>query len=360
MFRKLIVLLLIAGCAFAGSAVLRLDSALSSSAQPLNENNAHWKIYNDGGNNVLACIAGDGPQHADYDYTWFYNSTPINLTVGSSPVLVFDLNFPDTAGVSGKIYVCDTEPTDSGILTSGTLIGEAEYTGGGYVTLLAELPDTIATAYIAFLWESADTIGNGPRVDNIRIGSFTYANPTQIHTESSGEWGTMSFDVGAQAAGHPVSFGFHYDVGGNNWEYWWAIDNVEIVVDGTVALLEHFESGDPGWHQIQRSGSVVWAWADSDGYCWGNGTYVYRAHGCGHTGATETFTPVVDCLSASSVDISYYSTMNAWEGTTITLNLYTPVYTIDDNCENMDNWDTVDEGNASNVVETSWGSIKAR
>ncbi|MBD3371309.1 MAG: hypothetical protein GF403_01180 [Candidatus Coatesbacteria bacterium] len=367
MLRKALVLLAIATVAFAGTADLSMDSrAFSVGAEPGNQHNAHWEIYDDGGEDVIACIKDGGPEHGDNDYTWFYNTTAVDLTQDSNPTLEFDYDIAGTTDTALTVYLCGTEPTDSTTLTAGDNLGT--YSGINHAEVA--LDDTIATAYIAFLWESGTTIGDGPILDNVEVHVAGQSAPIEIwyqDTDQSPSGEAMNFDVSGDAAGENIRFGFLYTTQGGTWAWYWAIDDV-VVTDDTRAELfsEDFEAGDPGWDQIQYGGTEgYWELLDTTARPRNGMTGNYYAAdsdlNSSYVFDVETFTPWIDCTGSSTVEIDYMSNLQDFNGDGDgTLNLYTMVanYLIDESFDDMNDWTDIDEGTGSSIEDASWGEIK--
>ena len=363
MFRKVLILLAIATVAFAGTADLSMDSrAFSVGAEPGNQNNAHWEIYN---GDSIACIKDGGPEHGDNDYTWFYNTTAVDLTQETDPILEFDYNVADTTDTALTVYLCDTEPTDSTALTAGDNLGT--FTGINHAEVA--LDDSISTAYIAFLWESGTTIGDGPIIDNVEVHVAELSAPIEIWYQDTdqligGE--AMNFDVSGDAAGEMIRFGFIYTTQGVTWVWYWAIDDV-VVSDNTKADIfsEDFEGGDPGWDQILHGGTGYWELLDTTTRPRNGMTGNYYAADSDLNSSdvfdVECLTPAIDCTGSTTVEIDFMSNFQEFGGYgDATLNLYTMVvnYLIDESFDDMTDWSDVDEGTASDVETASWGEIK--
>jgi hypothetical protein len=149
---------------------------------------------------------------------------------------------------------------------------------------------------------------------------------------------------------------------------WWAVDNVELVADGVSVLprqaggygVEDFENG--GWNQDQHGLSGEWetgtdhATGDMSGANW----QCDSAARPGWRYEAETFTPWV----AGGGERTFTLDFDTWyhpvgTGESASLGWYeadvTPLFI--DNFHDLDNWNIGDYG--ENVVDTSWGAIKA-
>ena len=362
---RFLIPLLIVGCLSTGLDTASADSTLRISAEQCNEYNAQWQIYDDGGESVIACIRDGGSEHGDNDYTWFYNSTPQNLTFDLQPTLEFDYDVADTDDTTLSVYLCDREPTNSAILTSGEYLGN--FIGDGSAEIA--LDETLTEAYIAFLWESGNSIGDGPIIDNVEVYLFDFGDFDEIWRQSTdqdtfGE--AMHFNLSSFIAGEYILFSFWYTDDNHPQAWYWCIDDI-VLTDDTRAVVysEDFEDGDPEWLQIPISGDGLWQiYNTADNFRYGMTNNFFAADDDANPADYDvaTLTPIIDCTDSSTVELDYMSNFQDFNGSgecALIVYIMDQWIYLEDDFDDMAAWSTVDEGDSSPITRTSWGLIKA-
>ena len=345
------------------------ELALSVGAEPTNDENAHWQVFDDGGENVFACVLDGSSWHGQGDYTWFYNSTPIDLTQithDGEPVLEFDYEIEDTVDTSLDIYLCSQEPTNSTILTAGQHVLSPYYE---YDFARVTLDDSISTAYIAFLWTSGGQVDDGPLIDDIRIGERHWCDGEEIWFETDDQsLGGEEVEISFPSIHSEIRLGFFYTDEGRSEAWYWAIDNVNIFASGWPIWYENFENGDPNWEQHQYTGDGQWEHRyTGDVPIGGMHDHYYSADdsndGEDYDYYVVCYTPVIqEHLRYGKPDTVYFdSNFQDYAGDgmcAVYFYYYVMTPFLEDDCDSMNNWSTVDEGN-SHIQPTSWGAIKA-
>lgn len=356
-------LLLFAAPAAAADSGRRAESCISVGAAPTNDDNAHWQVYDDDGENVFACVRDGGPNHGDYDYTWFYNTEPLDLSAGILPELRFRCDVNPVRDTRLTIYQCSSEPTDASILTSGEFVAVLHDTDGEQSFSL----DGSAQTYIAFLWQSEMFVGPGPTVDRIKIVAEDWLEPEWLWTTSEdqdpdGEY--LELDLG----GHPkLQLGFWFSDDGFDGDCYWCIDNLSVSTQGWPLWGWDFNGADPGWEQEQYSGDGLWGHYDTAQHAVGGMNDGFYAAGDPFGGNddydVECRTPIIyeDYYYGEPDQAFFMSNFQDYAGygqCGVVLYAYDSYYELEDDCDTLAAWSTVDEGN-SPVRPASWGAIKA-
>jgi hypothetical protein len=149
---------------------------------------------------------------------------------------------------------------------------------------------------------------------------------------------------------------------------WWAIDNVELIADGESILplqgggygVEDFENG--GWYQDQHGLSGEWelgtdhATGDMSGENW----QCDSAARPGWRYEAETLSPWIRFSHDSDVTIEFdtwWSPKGSDEYASLGYYTYRGHSVFNYSFHDLDDWELDDDG--SNLVETTWGAIKA-
>jgi hypothetical protein len=336
--------------------------------EPPTEYNAQWNLFRQGevrcdreGLNVYGCN--------DCATLW-YRGQPINLH-GYDGVLMSIVYMQDAAdsGDYCELYLGYDN-------THYTLFHTFEDKDGpGYASLMLDGYYGVRDLEMKFKWVSDSTgVARGFRLYSIEItgvnwGEGEYAN---LYTWDSDEDVTGHQSIGLDwmvVEGNMSCLSFEYGTD-SDAQGWWALDNVELIADGESVLplqaggygVEDFESG--GWYQDQHGLAGEWetdtdrATGDMSGVNW-------QCDSAAHPGSpyqAETLTPWMYIGNASMISLEFdtwyhpggpgeYASLGVYSSGTDERLMWLEQF------ENLDDWHATDDG--SNLVETSWGAIKA-
>lgn len=332
----------------------------------LNADNAHWQVYDEGGESCAACVVDGGNQYGSWDKTWMYNTDAFDLSGASEAYAYFDYKLDvhtEGGGDYFSLYIY-TGDMSGFVPENETPVATFDTDQSDWTTYNIDMSSYIgeSTVYFVFYWKSdMEGVAAGVRIDNATVGWWDGTSWTQT------ELWNWNFDKGvthenfdiSDAAGTYGKVGFHYTTNGYTWLWYWGIDNVNIYGDVSGDMVDEDFASDPGWEQTQYSGDGVWEWkqdhnlpseaywADSDAHS----SWVYNV---------EVFTPVFDATDDSVVTLEFDSEYENVSGVDNAIgNLYTADFTVEsDPFDNLDGWTTVDEGTAT-IEDTSLGNIKA-
>ena len=223
---------------------------------------------------------------------------------------------------------------------------------------------------IHFVWVSDETgVDEGFRMFQLEIQGAVWGEGdyTNVFT-----WGTddvtgqQIFDV-TDLVGNMVCLAFTYETEGAS-QGWWAVDNVALDADGESILplqgggygTEDFSSG--GWYQDQHGEPGEWE-SDTDHATGDMSGENWQADSGAHPGSqynAETLSPWFRAAGANMVACSFdtwFSPMDAGDYASFGYYGADTYLMFLESFNDLDDWYTGDGG--SDVVETSWGAIKA-
>lgn len=358
--------------AFAGSAPF-VSVAGSNDADT-----AHWQHYDDGDDDMAACIVDDGDEYSLGDKTWLYNTDAIDLTDAVSAWFGFAYTL-DSADSNDffAVYAVDFEPTsDDFDPDSETPLAVYDTNEGSWTDEAFDLEDLTGEeeVYVVFYWESDNSgVADGVRVNDAMVGSWDGESYdwTQIlrwdenhHDYGPGE--AVNLDL-SDGAGGFLAVDFHYDDGG--WDWWAEVDQVVISDDTRADLInEDFESWPPtdwtidnyesyGWTSNSSTGRINYA--GGDGYCAiADSDYWYPID-------SHLITPPLDCSGSTTVDLDFVASYNditpgGGDYFEVLLGVSEETVDLEDEFDDLSAWTAVDDGEYSNVEHTTWGGIKAQ
>jgi hypothetical protein len=355
-------------------AVLTVAGALAGEAvsvsqvEPPTEYNAKWNLFRV---NEVRCDRVGLDCYGSNDYaTMYYVGQPINLH-GYDGVVMF-LTYMQEAADDGdycQLYL-------GGEDHHYTLFHTFEDTDGiAPLGLMLDDYYGVRALQMKFVWVSDGSgVARGFRVYSIDIygvnwGEGEYAN---LYTWDSDEDMTGHQSVGLdwmQVSGNMSCLSFEYGTDADA-QGWWAMDNVELIADGESVLplqaggygVEDFESG--GWYQDQHGLAGEWE-TDTDRTTGDMSGENWQCDSAAHPGSpyqAETLTPWMAIGSADIITLEFdtwfhpggpgeYASLGCYSSGSDMRLLYLEVF------DNLDDWLTHEDG--SNIVETSWGEIKA-
>ncbi|HEC80796.1 MAG TPA: hypothetical protein ENI43_06075 [Firmicutes bacterium] len=336
----------------------------------LNADNAHWQVYDEGGESCAACVVDGGSQYGSWDRTWMYNTDAFDLSGASEAYAYFDYKLDvhtEGGGDYFSLYIY-TGDMSGFVPENETPVVTFDTDQSDWTTYNIDMSSYIgeSTVYFVFYWKSdMEGVAAGVRVDNATVGYWDGETWEEIQMW---DWNTdkhythENWDI-SDAAGSYGKFGFHYDTGGDTWLWWWVIDNVNIYGDVSGDMVDEDFASDPDWEQEQYSGNGVWEWYSSFSGFYHNFDECYICDSDGHSSwvyDVEVFTPVFDAKDDSVVTLEFDSEYeNIGTNNHAIGNLYVADFEeYADPFDNLDGWTTVDEG-AATIEDTSLGNIKA-
>jgi hypothetical protein len=338
-------------------------NAVSVGPEPSSEYNAHWYLFRGG---EVRCDREGLNVYGSNDYEYLgYIGQVINIHGYDGVVIRIDY-MQETADEGDYCTFYAFDPDFERVL---------EYKfedGDGTVQLMLDGLYGIRDLEFGFKWVSDETgVAKGFRVYGIEIYACVWGEGTYTNIFT---WGAtndvtshQNIDVSDMRDSIMSCLAFEYATDLDT-QGWWAVDNVELVADGVSVLprqaggygVEDFENG--GWNQDQHGLSGEWetgtdhATGDMSGANW----QCDSAARPGWRYEAETFTPWV----AGGGERTFTLDFDTWyhpvgTGESASLGWYeadvTPLFI--DNFHDLDNWNIGDYG--ENVVDTSWGAIKA-
>jgi hypothetical protein len=354
------IVVLAASAALAGN-------ALSVEPTPPTEHNAHWQWIHDG---LVGCVRDGLDVYGSNDRAYLgfigFVENPISI-LGYDGVVMY-INYSQVTADEGDyctVYVYDSD-------FEYCLTHEFE-DGDGTVQLMLDGLYGTRDLRIDFKWVSDSTgVDEGFRMHYIKICGCIWGEGeyTEVFTwDSSDVTGHQTLDVTEMRYGNMGCLSFEYGTDLDT-QGWWAIDNVDLTADGVSVLplqaggygVEDFSAG--GWHQDRHGLEGEWeigtdhATGDMSGENW----QCDSAARPGWRYEAETFTPWV----AGGGDRTFTLEFDTWyhpvgTGEHASLGFYRTDVDVDtvyhEVFHDLDDWDTQDSG--ANVVDTSWGAIKA-
>ena len=333
-----------------------------------NASNAHWQVVA----GEAACVVDGGSEYYTDDDTWMYRG-PFNLSSYLDGELEFhySLDVADGNDVL-SVYAVDSEPTDSSVLTSPL----ATYNSNESGTTVTLDVGTEETTYIVFRWQSDGSgVAGGPRLDNIALNRYWWDSGTEVYTQTTDTYSpyTRSVDISAPSTGETISIGWWYFDGddgytthGDGW--YWAIDDIEVYDENrTILFSEDFEGGDPGWDQYIRGGTGEWELYDTGTYNITGMTNNYYAandyyYGWAVDFDVEAYAAPIDCTGSTTVTVDWAHNFQDYAGDGIIWLIIwklIPYLQFNENCDDLGDWTTVDEGTGVGIESSSLGNIKA-
>jgi hypothetical protein len=354
------IVVLTAAAAFAG------ETISVGGVEPPTEYNAHWQFIGDG---EVGCVRDGLDVYGSNDYailSYFgFTENPISL-YGFDGVWMI-ISYMQAAADDGDY--CTLYLSDSDYEHTMTHTFE-DQESPGYVTLMLDGLLGTRDLRMSFHWVSDSTgFDEGFRLYSIEIygcvwGEGTYTNiftwdTTEVTGHQTYSLTDMIYGIGC------LSFEYGTDL---DTQGWWALDNVNLTVNGESVLprraggygVEDFGSG--GWYQDQHGRVGDWEiGTDHDaGEMSGANWQSDSASRPGWHYEAETFSPWFLAGAGNNVNIEFdtwYHPAGTFESAS--LGFYQPdeyiVY--GDFFHDLDDWYASDYG--TNVVETSWGAIKA-
>jgi hypothetical protein len=344
------------------AAVVMAGEVLSvDTIEPPTEHNAHWQIT---GHHTVSCVR-DGMQvyGCNDDAGMYYTGQPINIA-GYDGVYI-GIGYSSITADGGdycELYI-ENELfhtfREAGVVDGYFKAGLDDYYG-------------VTDLDIKFRWVSDETgVNSGFRIRSIQIYGFNWGEgtPTLVLCWGSQDvTGHQSVDVYGMYMSNMACLTFGYSTEGTS-QGWWAVDNVEVTADGESVLplqsggygVEDFSSG--GWHQDQHGTDGVWE-IDIDHNTGDMSGENWQCDSDAHPGwqySAETFSPWVAIDDDTETVTCEFDTWWNWleVGDYASFGYYTdcghPIF--DPTFDDLDDWSTYDHG--SDVVETTWGQIKA-
>ncbi|MCX7022650.1 MAG: hypothetical protein NTW26_10345 [bacterium] len=350
------------------AAVCLAGNAVSVSPEPPSEYNAHWRLISDG---LVGCVRDGTNVYGSNDnaYLSFSGFTDNPISIYGYDGVLMRINYSQESADDGDyctVYVYDSD-------FECCLAHEFEDTDGTRTAQLM-LDGLYGTRdlRIDFKWVSDSTgVDEGFRMHDIEISGCVWGEGeyTNIFTwgESNDVTDHQNLDVTDMRYGNMSCLAFEYSTDLDT-QGWWAVDNVDLTADGESILplqaggygVEDFENG--GWHQDQHGLSGEWetdtdhAAGDMSGANW----QCDSAANPGSLYEAETFTPWVAGGGTGTFTLDFDTWFHPLgTGESASLGFYeADVDTVyHEVFHDLDDWITDDYG--SNVVDTSWGAIKA-
>jgi hypothetical protein len=335
---------------------------------PPTEYNAHWYLFRV---NEVRCDREGLDVYGCYDgASLYYMGQPINLA-GYDGVRM-RIDYMQEAADSGDY--CMLYLGDEG--HHYTLFHTFEDTDGpSGVTLMLDDYYGVRNLHMYFVWVSDGSgVARGFRLYGIEITGINWGEGeyTNLYTWDSDEDMTGHRSVGLdwmQVSGNMSCLSFEYGTDGDQ-QGWWALDNVELIADGESVLplqaggygVEDFESG--GWYQDQHDLAGEWE-IDTDHTTGDMSGANWQCDSAAHPGSpyqAETLTPWMRIGNASMISLEFdtwyhpggpgeYASLGCYASGADEHLMWLEQF------EDLDDWLAQDGG--EEVVETSWGEIKA-
>ncbi len=351
----------------AASAVMAANAVSVDTIEPPTEYNAKWYLFRSG---EVRCDREGLNVYGSNDYAYIlYMGLPINLC-GYDGVLMRIVYMQEAAdeGDYCQLYLGDDD-------MEYTLFHTFEDTDGTSSVILM-LDDYYGTRDLKmyFLWVSDETgVDKGFRIFDIEINGVLWGEGeyTNVFTWTWGSpddvTGHQTFDV-SDIDGNMVCLAFEYGTE-EDTQGWWAIDNVDVLTGGESVLprqgggygVEDFSSG--GWHQDRHGMPGEWeidtdhATGDMSGENWQCDSGAHPASSY----HAETFSPwfrIHPLLNSVICEFdTWFSPMDAGDYASFGLYTATGDLVWRERFLDLDDWYSQDSGD--DVVETSWGAIKA-
>jgi hypothetical protein len=362
---KPIVLLVVlaAAATFAGEAV-SVDTL-----EPPTEYNAHWNLFRE---HELRCDRVGLDVYGCNDCaSLYYMGQPINLA-GYDGVRM-SINYMQEAADSGDYCVLYLGDEDHHYTLFHTFEGTD---GPEYANFMLDDYYGVRDLHMYFVWVSDATgVDKGFRLYSIEITGINWGEGE--YYENIFTWDSSSDVTGHQSIGvdwmllHPNMNCLSFEYGADSdTQGWWAIDNVELLADGESVLplqaggygVEDFESG--GWYQDQHGLAGEWE-TDTDRTTGDMSGANWQCDSAAHPGwlyEAETLSPWVDISDANMITVEFDTWFHpVGPGEYASLGIYSSGSDEHlmwlEQFEDLDDWLTDEDG--SDIVETSWGEIKA-
>jgi hypothetical protein len=353
-------------------AVLAVAAALAGEAvsvgevEPPTEYNARWNLFRQ---NEVRCDRVGLDVYGCYDCaSLYYMGQPINLA-GYDGVKM-SIDYMQEAADAGDYCVLYLGDEDHHYTLFHTFEDTEDPSG---VNLMLDEYYGVRNLHIYFVWVSDGSgVARGFRlyeigIEGINWGEGEYTNiftwdddDVTGHQSVGVDWMLFSGNMNCLA----FEYGTDSDAQG-----WWALDNVELLADGESVLplqgggygVEDFESG--GWYQDRHGLSGEWE-IDTDRTTGDMSGANWQCDSAAHPGSpyqAETLSPWLDIGSANMITLFFDTWFHpGGTGEYASLGCYSTraghLMWLEQ-FEDLDDWHTDDDG--SNLVETSWGAIKA-
>jgi hypothetical protein len=336
---------------------------------------AHWQAYDEGGEDTAACVVDGGDEYSLGDSTWIYNTDSLDFSDAETAYLEFSymLNVADSNDFLA-VYAVDYEPVSGDFDPDGeTPLAVYDSSVGDWTNETLYLSDHLGEGdvYIVFYWESdASGVSDGVRLNDAMV--YTWDGETYDWTQilywnedhsAYGPGEEVNLDL-SDGAGGILAVDFHYNDAG--WDWWAEVDQVVIADDSRAELInENFESWPPTDWTILDYESYGWCRNDTTGrtnYAGGSGYCAIADSDYWYPIDSHLITPPLDCSDSGSVDLTFMASYNDIGGGDyfeVRLGTAEASLDLDDPFDDLSDWTAVDEGEYLNVVNTSWGEIKA-
>ncbi len=332
-----LITMMIAAAAFAGT-------ALSTGANT--DANAYWQVLG----TEIGCVKDGETVYGSNDDCTMEHNTPVDISAYDGAYAV--INYSQVAADANDY--CE-------LWINGDLIHAFEDQASLDFLVIPLHGYLGGTVQMTLRWVSdISGVDDGFRFDYLSIWGANNGDGTWVEVFN---WITdqgethETHDITTAADNAMAQLSYTYNTNGNTWLWYWCIDNVVVDADGDTVVNEDFETG--GWDQDLHGEPGMWE-LDSDRMA--SGSQNWQCDSDAHSSDTfnaETFSPWFYVYGATAVTVDFDSLYDNFlaQDNAIFGYYYGDGSAIYEDPIDLTDWTVTDSG--TNVVPSSWGSIKA-